>query len=110
MGSGKDGSLSQIAQGAPGRFLKWVPLVTRINWKKTIYEKKGSTQNPAFCAGPYVQDRKTGEGTNLMQDAWQNAGGGGGGGGVVVGARDHEGGQGMMRGLGGIGELSVCHP
>ena len=41
------------ASPAPGRFLKWVPLAPRISCKKTIYEKKGSAQNPAFCAGLY---------------------------------------------------------
>ena len=48
--------LPKGASPAPGRFLKWVPLAPRINWKKTIYEKKGSAQNPAFCAGLIVNN------------------------------------------------------
>ena len=55
MGGGKDGSISQIAQGCqPGtrQILKVGTLGYQNQLKKKLYmKKKGSAQNPAFCAG-----------------------------------------------------------
>ena len=40
--------LPKGASPAPGRFLKWVPLATRINWKKTISKKKRFSPKSSF--------------------------------------------------------------
>ena len=55
MEGGKDGSISQIAQGCQTgtrQILKVGTLGYQDQLEaKTIYEKKGSTQNQAFCSG-----------------------------------------------------------
>ena len=56
-GAGKDGSMSQIAQGCQPGTRKIIKVGT-LGYqnqlkKKSIYMKKGSAPNSAFCVGLY---------------------------------------------------------
>ena len=76
MGGGKDGSISQIAQGCqPGtrQILKVGTLGYHNQLKKKLYmKKKGSAQNSAFCAGltylKEIQATQTDEKKVIMGD------------------------------------------